>query len=144
MKTLTNTFRNWSIILLGVMMFGISSCSKETVDNIGRDAALNIVRTGSWASWTRTVAGSPTPELNVTTQLLAEGETINFDKDGAWHKKKDGTAVSHSYSMPTASSMVFDGVTYDIQENIVGSITTLTLVNKNAAVTTTMVFKRTR
>lgn len=139
-----HTLRNWGILLLSVLMFGMTSCSKETVDNIGRDTALNIIRTGTWSSWVKTVAGSSIPELNVTTQMLADGETLNFDKDGAWHKKNGGTAVSHSYSMPTAKSMIFDGVTYDIQENIVGSITTLTLVNKNQAVTTTMIFKRTK
>lgn len=145
MKTLTHTKKNWGmVLLLGVLMFGMSSCSKETVDNIGRDTALNIIRTGNWESWIRTVTGSATPELNVTTQLLAEGESLNFDKDGAWHKKNDGTAVAHKYSMPTTKSMIFDEVTYEIQENIVGSISTLTLVNKNQAVTTTMQFKRSR
>lgn len=142
MKTIAITLRPWLLVLMTVVSFGILSCSEETIDNIGRDAALNAVRTGNWESWTTTVAGSATPDLNVTTQHLADGESLNFDKDGAWHKKKDGTAVSHAYSMPTAKTMVFDNVTYDIQENIVASITTMTLVNKTGVVTTTQVFKR--
>jgi|SRR5690606_35321020 len=140
----TFTFKNWMFLCLGIMVVGLGACSKETVDNMGRDTALNIIRTGTWESWTKTVAGSSNPDLNVTVQILEEGETLNFDKDGAWHKKNDGTAQSHTYHMPTSKSMVFDGVEYQIKESIVGGVSTLTLTHIAGAVTTTMVFKRKR
>jgi hypothetical protein len=136
------TLKNWMFVLLGVIVVGLASCSKETVDNMGRDTALNIIRTGNWERWTKTVSGSPTVELNVTREMMEQGESLNFDKDGAWHKKKDNTAVSYDYSMPDSKTMIFDGVEYQIQENIVSSISKLTLINQNGGVKTTMVFKR--
>ncbi|NQD72110.1 hypothetical protein HP439_15395 [Sphingobacterium shayense] len=141
MKGMTLTLRNWMFLLVGVVSLGMFSCSEETVDNIGRDTALNVLRTGTWKSWTVTVAGSADPDLNITTQMLAEGETLNFDKDGAWHKKSDG-ADKYIYSMPESKVLVFDGVEYQIQENLVSGVTKLTMVNVDGPVTTTMVIKR--
>jgi len=108
MSTLKMTFKNWLLLLLGVIAVGMTSCSKETVDSIGRDAALNIIRTGSWERWTKTVSGSSVAELNVTREMMEQGETLNFDKDGAWHKKKDKSAVAYDYSMPDPKTMVLN------------------------------------
>lgn len=127
--------------LVGVVSIGLFSCSKETVDNIGRDTALNVLRTGTWKSWTISIAGNENPEQDISTQMLAEGETLNFDKDGAWHKKSDG-ADKHVYSMPESKVLVFDGVEYQIQENLVTGVAKLTMVNVDGPVTTTMVIKR--
>lgn len=124
---------------------GLSACSKETVDNIGRDAALNIIVTGNWEKATRTISGSDEEGLNVTTELIAEDEVINFNKDGKAYVRKEGNNVgSYDYEMPSAKEMFFDGLTYAIQENIVQSITTLTLVNYTGPVRTQIVFKRKR
>lgn len=142
MSTLKMTFKNWMLLLLGVIAVGMTSCSKETVDNIGRDAALNIIRTGNWERWTKTVAGNSVGELNVTREMMEQGETLNFDKDGAWHKKKDKSAVAYDYSMPDSKTMIFDGVEYKIQENIVSTVSKLTLVNQQGVIKTTMVIKR--
>ena len=104
------------------VVIGLSACTKETVDNIGRDAALNIA-----------------------TELLAEDETINFNKDGKAYVKKEGNDVrNYSFNMPSAKEMTFDGMTYAIQENIVQSITTLTLVNHTGPIRTEILFKRKR
>jgi hypothetical protein len=46
--------------------------------------------------------------------------------------------------MTSAKEMKFVGVTYAIQENIVQSISTLTLVNITGPVRTEIVFKRKR
>lgn len=127
------------------VVIGLSACSKETVDNIGRDAALNIIVTGNWEKATRTISGNDEEGLNVTTELIAEDEVINFNKDGKAYVKKEGNNVrSYDYEMPTAKEMTFEGLTYAIQENIVQSITTLTLVNHTGPVRTEIVFKRKR
>lgn len=127
------------------VVIGLSACSKETVDNIGRDAALNIIVTGNWEKATRTISGNDEEGLNVTTELIAEDEVINFNKDGKAYVKKEGNNVrSYDYEMPTAKEMTFDGLTYAIQENIVQSITTLTLVNHTGPVRTQIVFMRKR
>jgi len=130
---------------LVVSVIALFSCSKETVDNIGRDAALNIIVSGNWEKATQKVSGNDEEGLNITTDLLAEDETINFDKDGRAYVKKEGNNVrSYSFSMPSAKEMEFDGMTYSIQENIVQSITTLTLVNHTGPVRTEIEFKRKR
>lgn len=127
------------------VVIGLSACSKETVDNIGRDAALNIIVTGNWEKATRTISGNDEEGLNVTTELIAEDEVINFNKDGKAYVKKEGNNVrSYDYEMPNAKEMTFEGLTYAIQENIVQSITTLTLVNHTGPVRTEIVFKRKR
>ena len=142
MSILKMTFKNWMLLLLGVIAVGLTSCSKETVDSIGRDTALNIIRTGSWERWTKTVSGNSVAELNFSREMMEQGETLNFDKDGAWHKKKDKSAVSYDYSMPDPKTMIFDGVEYKIQENIISTISKLTLIHQEGAVKTTMIFKR--
>lgn len=127
------------------VVIGLSACSKETVDNIGRDAALNIIVTGNWEKATRTISGNDEEGLNITTELIAEDEVINFNKDNKAYVKKEGNNVrSYDYEMPTAKEMTFDGLAYAIQENIVQSITTLTLVNHTGPVRTEIVFKRKR
>lgn len=127
------------------VVIGLSACSKETVDNIGRDAALNIIVTGNWEKATRTISGNDEEGLNVTTELIEEDEVINFNKDGKAYVKKEGNNVrSYDYEMPTAKEMTFDGLPYAIQENIVQSVTTLTLVNHTGPVRTEIVFKRKR
>jgi len=125
---------------------GLVSCSKETLDSAGRDVALNIITTGVWEKATQTIAGNSDVSLNVTRELLDENQTLNFDKDGkAWVKTEGAdTQTSFSYSMPSPKQMTFEGIDYEIKENIVQSISTLTLVNKRDLVTTTIVFKRNR
>ncbi|MGO3108648.1 MAG: hypothetical protein ACTIJ8_09300 [Sphingobacterium sp.] len=44
--------------------------------------------------------------------------------------------------MPESKVLVFDGVEYNIEENLVGSVTKLTMVNIQGPVTTTMIIKR--
>lgn len=132
----------WLVLFVAI---GLSACTKETVDNIGRDAALNIIVTSNWEKATKTISGNDDEGLNITTELLAEDETINFNKDGKAYVRKEGNDVrTYNFDMPSAKEMEFDGMTYAIQENIVQSITTLTLVNHTGLVRTEIVFKRKR
>lgn len=133
------------LFLVLFVIAGLSACTKETVENIGRDGALNIVVTGHWEKATKKISGNDDEGLNITTELLAEDETINFNKDGKAYVKKEGNDVrTHNFTMPSAKEMEFDGMTYAIQENIVQSITTLTLVNHTGPVRTEIAFKRKR
>lgn len=137
--TLLSTF-----VMLTFMLF---SCSEETVDNIGRDAALNIIVSGNWEKATRTVSGNEDEGLNLVTQLLEDDETLNFNKDGRAYVRKEGeddVVRSYEFDLHTAQEMTFNNMTYSIQENIVQSISTLTLVNHTGAVRTELVFKRNR
>jgi len=142
METKKNYVKGILFALIALMVVGMESCSKETVDSAGRDVAQNIIRTGTWKRQTKTVSTEGATE-GVTTEILKEGESINFDKDNkAWTKHVDGTGTSVPYNMPTSRKMTFNGMDYDIKENIVGAISTLTLVNKTGPITTTIVFKR--
>ncbi|MBE8721469.1 hypothetical protein [Sphingobacterium pedocola] len=134
------------MLFMAVSIVGLSSCSEETIDNISRDTALNIITAGVWQKATKTVSGNSDNTLNVTTELLAENQTLNFDKDGKAWIKTEGSDVqtSKSYNLSSPKKMTFDGLDYDIKENIVQSIATLTLVNITGPVRTEIVFKRRR
>lgn len=138
--SLTRIFSLFSLVLL------IASCSKETVNSAGRDVAQNIIRTDKWRQQTKIVSGNADASLNVTIEMLDEGDYLEFKKDNrAWtYRKADGSASSVEYSMPTNRKMIFDGVEYDIKENIVQSITTLTLERIDGPMKTQIIFKRKR
>lgn len=135
-----------TILVLFIMStIALLSCSKETVDNFGRDAALNIIVTGNWEKATKTISGNENTSLNITTELLGQDEVINFNKDNKAYVRKEGNEMrTYDFSMPTAKEMIFDGVKYAIQENIVQSVSTLTLVNIIGPVRTQIIFKRKR
>ncbi|TJZ62230.1 hypothetical protein FAZ15_06920 [Sphingobacterium olei] len=134
------------ILFMAVSIIGLSSCSKETIDSITRDTALNIITAGVWQKATKTISGNSDNTLNITTELLAEDQTLNFDKDGKAWIKTEGSDVqtSKNYNLSSPKKMTFDGMDYDIKENIVQSIATLTLINITASVRTEIVFKRKR
>ena len=137
--------KNLFLFTLLISVFGLFSCSSETIDSIGKDAALNIIATGNWEKATKSVSGSEVSGANIITELLGSDEVINFDKDKKAYVKKEGNTVrSYDYNLNTAKEMTFDGITYAIQENIVQSVTTLTLVNHTGPVRTQIVFKRKR
>lgn len=134
-----------NLVLALCVVAGLTGCSEETIDNIGRDAALNIIVTGNWEKATHTISGHENEGLNLTTELLEEDEVINFDKDGKAYVKTEGNTVrTYDYELPTSKEMKFDGMTYAIQENIVQSMTTLTLVNLTGPIRTSIVFRRKR
>jgi len=134
------------ILFMAVSIIGLSSCSKETIDSITRDTALNIITAGVWQKATKTISGNSDNTLNITTELLAENQTLNFDKDGkAWIKTTESDVqTSKNYNLSSPKKMTFDGMDYDIKENIVQSIATLTLINITASVRTEIIFKRKR
>jgi hypothetical protein len=130
----------WTLLIAAIFSLSMLSCSEDTVDNIGRDTALNIIRANKWFDVvkTTTVSGG-TPE---TTVLVAEGETLEFKSDNFAYVFTGGQTVSYPYLLETNKRMVFDDKTYEVQESIIQTVTRLTLVNNEAGVTTTIVFRR--
>ncbi|KGE14456.1 hypothetical protein DI53_1485 [Sphingobacterium deserti] len=128
------------LVLAAIFSLGVLSCSEDTVDNIGRDTALNIIRANKWFDviQTTTISGG-TPETKV---LVGEGGTLEFKSDNFAYVFTGGETVSYPYTLETNKRMVFDGKTYEVQESIIQTVTRLTLVNNEAGVTTTIVFRR--
>jgi len=141
MKGWTLTYRNWMFLFVGMIWIGLSSCSKETVDNIGRDTALNIIRSNKWFDVVKTTSVAEKADVQVT--LVGDGENMEFKSNGyAYVYGAEGETRSYSYSMPTTKKMNFDGVEYDIQENLVQTVAKFTLVNITGDITTKIEFRR--
>lgn len=128
-------------LILGLVSFTLLSCSEETVDNIGRDTALNIIRANKWFDVVRTTSVSGQAEISET--LVGDGENLEFKSDNfAYVFAGAGQTRSFSYNLETNKRMVFDGKTYEVQESIIQTVTRLTLVNNEGNTRTTIVFRR--
>lgn len=137
MKTMMKTG-----MVLALMALTLS-CSKETVDNIGRDTVLNIIRTGKWTKQVKTTRIGGDVGTEYTEEMLGEGDYLEFKKDNrAWTYGADGDATSVPYSMPTTKQMVYDGVTYEIKEAITGTIRKITLTYQEDLKYVEMVLER--
>lgn len=128
-----------SLIALILVLFG--SCSKETLNSAEKDIVKNVIRTGKWNRLTKTVTvGSA---AGITTELLTDGAYLEFKSDNrAWIYQPGGSATSVAYNVVDTRVMEYDGVVYRIQENIIGKISTMTLVNDDEGTRTQLVFKR--
>lgn len=129
--------------LIAVVLIGFTACSEETITSAEKDIVNNVLRTGNWRSLTKTISGDG--ETGITTELIPEGGRLEFKSDGrAWTYEAGDNAAATSvpYRVIATKEMEFDGVTYDIQENIVGKINTLTLINDDGVTETKLVFKR--
>ncbi|WP_118195798.1 hypothetical protein [Albibacterium indicum] len=128
--------------LILVVLIGFSACSEETVTSAEKDIVNNVLRTGNWRSLEKTISSGG--EMGITTELITEGGRLEFKSDNkAWFYDGDN-AHSVPYRVIATKEMEFDGMTYVIQENIVGKINTLTLINDEGATQTRLVFKRNR
>lgn len=119
------------------------SCSKETVDNIGRDTVLNIIRTGNWTKQVKKTSVGGEVATVYTEVMLEDGDRLEFKSDGrAWTYRADGSGSSVPYSMPTTKQMIYDGVTYTIQETLTGTIRKMTLVHEEGLTRVEISFER--
>ncbi len=119
------------------------SCSKETIDNIGRDTVLNIIRTGNWTKQVKTTRIGGDMATVYTEEMLGSGDRLEFKSDGrAWTYRADGNATSVPYSMPTTKQMIYDGVNYAIQETLTGTVRKMTLVHEEELTKVEIVFER--
>jgi|SRR5690606_1476402 len=128
--------------LIAIVLIGFTACSEETVNSAEKDIVNNVLRTGNWRSLTKTISGEG--DVGIATELISEGGRLEFKSDNkAWfYNGDDARAVP--YRVIATKEMEFDGLTYVIQENIVGKINTLTLVNNEGSTQTKLVFKRNR
>ena len=133
-------FKLYSLIALILVSFG--SCSKETLNSAEKDIVKNVIRTGKWNRLTRTITVGSTPGESI--ELLTDDAYLEFKSDNrAWfYQPGGGSATSVPYNVVDTRVMDFDGITYRIQENIIGKISTMTLVNESDGVLTELVFKR--
>jgi len=133
-------FKLYSFIALILISFG--SCSKETLNSAEKDIVKNVIRTGKWNRLTKTVTTGS--EAGISTELLTDDAYLEFKSDNrAWiYQPGGGVATSVPYNVVDTRVMEYDGVTYRIQENIIGKISTMTLVNDSEGTRTQLVFKR--
>lgn len=126
--------------LIAIVIVGFTACSEETVTSAEKDLVNNVLRTGNWRHLTKTLTVGDA--AGITTELIADGGRLEFKSDNkAWiYEEDDARAVP--YRVIATKEMEFDGMTYVIQENIVGKINTLTLINNNGGTETKLVFKR--
>jgi len=132
------------LMILGLMAIGLASCSKETLNYAERDTALNLLRANKWFSVVETTKEEgKEPEVDT---LVGDDETqyIEFRaNNNAYIMLKDANfAPAIPYSMPEKKTLVFDGVTYQIQESLIGSIKKFTGVYVSGTTTRTIVFTR--
>ncbi len=143
MKRLELAFKHWMFICLGIVSLGLVSCSEDTVDNINRDTALNIIRANKWFDVVKTISVAGEDDEREVLVGNEEGDYLEFKSNGfAYVYVANGETESYAYSMPSNKKMVFAGVEYDIQENLIQTITRFTLVNTTNGVTTKIVFRR--
>lgn len=131
------------LMILGLVAIGLASCSEDTIDNIGRDTALNIIRSNSWNNVVHTEFVGGKEVLRDT--LVGEGKDakLDFNKDGfAYMFDGKGGTKSVAYEMPNSKTMIFGGTTYNIQENIVTTVVKFSMENVTAGKTSRYEFKR--
>ncbi len=132
-----------NVLILLFVAIGLASCSKDTLDSIERDTAQNIIRLNKWYDVVKTETENGETQTEI---LVGNGEKsyIEFRANGnAYIMQSDQSfADPIPYNMPDNKVMVFDGVRYEIQENIISTITKFTLKNVEGAKTTTIQFKR--
>ncbi|WDF68627.1 hypothetical protein PQ465_20320 [Sphingobacterium oryzagri] len=141
MNGLLGMTKNWMFLLVGLLSLSMISCSEDTVDNIGRDTALNIIRSNKWFDVVKTtsVAGA----ADVTETLVGAGEELEFKSNNfAYVYGPNGETDSYAYNLETNKRMMFDGRTYEVQESIIQTVARLTLVNNEGNIRTTIVFRR--
>lgn len=142
MKTNTMKTKITTVLLLLFTLVGLSSCSKETVDNIERDTALNIIRTNKWFDVVKTVTIAGQADIRTTLVGDDDGDYMEFKKDGYAYIFNDGQTDSYAYSMPSNKKMIFDGNEFDIKENIIQTVARFTLQRTTATGTEKIEFRR--
>ncbi|MCT1531055.1 hypothetical protein ACFQ2C_01165 [Sphingobacterium daejeonense] len=132
------------LLILGLVAIGLASCSKETLDYAERDTALNLLRANKW--FEVTITTKEEGKDPVVEQLVGGEDTqyIEFRANGnAYIMNQDQTYSNPiPYNMPEKKVLVFDGITYSINEGLIGSIKQFTGTNVEGSKTTSILFKR--
>ncbi len=132
------------VLMLLFVAIGLASCSKDTLDSIERDTTVNIIRANKWFDVVKTV--SVEGQESVRTVIVGDEVYKNLEfksNNNAYIMKADETmSAPIPYKLEGEKVMWFDGVKYEIQENIISTITHFTLKNVEGLTTTTIRFER--
>lgn len=127
-----------SVILIGIAM---TSCSK-TRDGLGLDTIDNNARTGKWkVSHLTYVTGVSDP---VEDPVFENYNYAEFKSDDKVHyfDSHDVDVAQDAYSFLDTKSIMLDGDRYDIQENLAGSFSKMTLQRNTATGKEVYIFER--
>lgn len=130
-------------MILGIVALGFASCSKETLSYAERDTALNLLRANKWYDVVKyyDVNGANTSDTLVGDKTT---EYIEFRaNDFAYIMQSDknfGPAIP--YSMPEKQVLIFDGVTYQIEQSLIGGLKQFSGTSTTNGKTDKIVFKR--
>lgn len=130
------------ICTLIAISLSIASCQRTT-DALGLDSINNIVKAAKWTSLSKDVVPLNSNTGVHTDELLA-GQYIKFKSDGRAYKydANDVELSSASYEFKDTKTLVYDGITYKIEENFVSTISRMTCVNAGTINKTTLTFRR--
>ncbi|MCT1526127.1 hypothetical protein [Sphingobacterium hotanense] len=132
------------VLMLLFVAIGLASCSKDTLDSIERDTAQNIIRINKWYDVIKTV--SVADAADVTTVLVGAGENTYMEfraNNNAYIMRTDNSwSDPIPYLLKGEKVMEFDGLEYQIQENIISTIGKFTLKRVDGPTTTTIQFRR--
>jgi len=138
-----NDYNMKNLMVFAFVLLGLASCSKETIDSIGKDSALNIIRSNKWYDVVKIEKVGNDIVLKDTIVGNQVGHYLDFNKDGfAYVFDGEGGTKSIKYDMPTSKSMNFDGSLYTIKENILQTLLSFSMENTTNGKTTTYTFKR--
>lgn len=135
-------FKFFSLAFIAVILF--ASCSR-TRDALGLDTVYNQVKTGRWVIFERDIYTPPSSANAIHTDLLDDGQYLKFESNGvARIYNGDGTqtSTSYTYSFTDTKTMVLNGDTYKIKENLVGSFNKMTLINEGTLSKTVYTIQR--
>jgi len=126
------------MLLIAIALFSFSSCSK-TRDGLGLDTIRNAARTGKWEVKHLVYVGTSSDPI-VNESLTSGGGYAEFKSDKVWYYDENGVhneADDVTYSFLDTKSIIYGGDEYDIQENLAGSFTRMTLQRTTTAGSTT-------
>lgn len=115
------------ILVIAIIIF--TSCSK-TRDGLGLDTVINNAKTGKWNVRHLIYVGTssdPLTDENLTpgsgyAEFKSNNKVYYYDDNGVHNE-----SIDVNYSFLDTKSIIYDGDTYNIQENLVGTFKKMTL-----------------
>ncbi len=127
-----------------IALFSFASCSK-TRDGLGLDTIRNSARTGKWEVTRQIYLGSSS-EPATSENLTAGAGWAEFKSDDKVHfyneSGVDNPADAKSYSFLDTKSILYGGDKFEIQENLAGSFSKMTLQRSTTTGREVYIFQR--
>lgn len=131
-------------LLAVVASISFLSCSK-TRDGLGLDTINNNARTGKWEVTHQIYLGSAS-EPTTSTNLTEGAAYAEFKSDNKVHfynsSGVENPANAKTYSFLDTKSILYGGDEFNIQENLAGSFTKMTLQRSTATGREVYIFQR--